>query len=59
MVKAIEMKMSGNYSNREFMDELSFVNLIQNELALYKGEQPIRNQYTHGLCPEGPPELEQ
>ena len=66
-MKAIEMKMSGQYSNSEIMKELGIVNDSQIRIWMMwyrKGEmhrfaQPIGKQYSYGKGPEGLTEVEQ
>lgn len=66
-MKAIEMKMSGQYSNREIMEELGIVNDSQIRIWLmwyrkgemYRFAQPSGKQYSYGKGPEGLTEVEQ
>lgn len=66
-MKAIEMKMSGQFSNREIMDELGLVNGSQIRIwmmwfrkgEMYRFAQPIGKQYSYGKGPDGLTELEQ
>lgn len=66
-MKAIEMKMSGQYSNREIMEELGIVNDSQIRIwmmwyrkgEMYRFSQPIGKQYSFGKGPEGLTEVEQ
>ncbi|MFS0823805.1 IS3 family transposase [Bacillus sp. 1P02SD] len=66
-MKAIEMKMSGQYSNREIMEELGIVNDSQIRIwmmwyrkgEMYRFSQPIGKQYSFGKGPEELTEMEQ
>lgn len=65
--KAIEMKVSGQYTNQEIMEELGIVNKSQIKTWMRwfrKGEQhrlaqPIGKQYSYGKGPEKLSEIEQ
>lgn len=66
-MKAIEMKMSGQYSNSEIIKELGIVNDSQIRIwmmwyrkgEMYRFSQPIGKQYSFGKGPEELTEIEQ
>lgn len=66
-MKAIEMKMSGQYSNSEIMKKLGIVNdskiriwmMWYRKGEMYRFSQPIGKQYSFGKGPEELTEIEQ